>query len=267
MKNEYLHTPQIAHWTGRSLPGQVTLRGAGFVVLGVVWEVVARGLAAPVFPPLSQVGAALGQVLISGAALNHITASLHHIIVGFCAAALIGFVLGVLIAYSSLVHAVVMPVVDSVRPVAALTIFPLLILVLGLGLWSKAFVIFWTAWPAVLLSTVQSIRQVDRALVEAALLDGAARGSLFFRVVLPLASPGVVMGLRIGMGGGWISLVSAEMLGASEGLGYLVLTSSQTFRFPTMYASIILIALIGLAMNAALGWFQHILEEKLCALR
>lgn len=80
------------------------------------------------------------------------------------------------------------------------------------------------------------------------------------------ASPGMVNGLRIGMGGGWISLIAAEMLGASEGLGYIVLTSSQTFDFPTTYAIIILIALIGLGMNAALAGLQYVLEQNVCAL-
>jgi NitT/TauT family transport system permease protein len=159
-----------------------------------------------------------------------------------------------------------MPVVDSVRPVAALTLFPLLIIILGLGIWSKAFVIFWTAWPAMLLATLQSIRQVDQAVREAALLDGAGRWHMLAHIVLPLASPGIMTGLRIGMGGGWISLVSAEMLGASEGLGYMVLSSSQTFQFATMYAAIIIIAITGLLMNSILALVQQMLEVKLCAL-
>jgi sulfonate transport system permease protein len=162
-------------------------------------------------------------------------------------------------------NAIVMPVVDAVRPVAALTVFPLLILILGLGVWSKMFVIFWTAWPPILLSTVQSIRQVDRTLLEAARLDGAGRWALLRHITLPLASPGILTGLRIGLSTGWISLVAAEMLGASRGLGYTILSSSQTFQFPTMYATIILIALIGLAMNAVLAGIQQLMEERVCA--
>jgi ABC-type nitrate/sulfonate/bicarbonate transport system permease component len=197
-------------------------------------------------------------------AWQHTFVSLQHISLGFCLATLIGILLGIAMSQSSVISALLMPVVDAVRPVAALTIFPLLILVLGLGLWSKVFVIFWTAWPPVLLSTVQSIRQVDRSLCEAAQLDGAGRWSRLWWVVLPLASPGILTGLRIGMSAGWISLVAAEMLGASRGLGYTVLTSSQTFQFATMYATIILIALIGLAMNSVLAWMQHMVEEKAC---
>jgi ABC-type nitrate/sulfonate/bicarbonate transport system permease component len=241
------------------------LRATGGVALVLAWELAAHMLASPVFPPLSQVAVALWRFLLSGAAWQHTIASLQHIGLGFCLAALVGGALGVAMTQSRAIYAMVMPLVDAVRPVAALTIFPLLILLLGLGLWSKVFVIFWTAWPPILLSTVQSIRQVDRSLLEAAQLDGAGRGALLWRITLPLASPGIITGLRIGMSTGWISLVAAEMLGASEGLGYTVLTSSQTFQFPTMYATIILIALVGLAMNTALAWIQHSIEERVCA--
>ncbi len=252
---------------GDERPGAYTplLRVGGFMLVGAVWEGAARALATPVFPPLSQVAGALWALLFSGQAWQHTATSLQHIGVGFGLAALVGCLLGLLMTQYSVVDAVVMPLVDSVRPVAALTIFPLLIVLLGLGLWSKAFVIFWTAWPAILLSTVQSIRQVDRAVREAAYLDGAGRWNLLAAVVLPLASPGIVMGLRIGMGGGWISLVAAEMLGSSAGLGYLVLTSSQMFQFPTMYAAIVVIALVGLAMNSVLAAIQHVLEVRVCA--
>ncbi len=241
------------------------LRCIGGLALAALWELAAHLIGSPVFPPLSRVLPALWRFVISGAALHHTVASLQHIALGFCLAALVGFCLGAAMSQSRLVDAVVMPVVDAVRPVAALTIFPLLILIFGLGLWSKVVVIFWTAWPPILLSTVQSIRQVDRAVLEAAQLDGAGRLARLLQVALPLASPGILMGLRIGMSTGWISLVAAEMLGASQGLGYTVLTSSQTFQFPTMYAAILLIALVGLTMNMALAALQYAIEERVCA--
>lgn len=232
--------------------------------MGLLWELAAHIFMSPIFPPLSRIFNALVELLLSGKAQGHIGASLQHILIGFGMATIIGGVFGIAMSQSRVVYTLVMPVVDSIRPIAALTIFPLLILLLGLGLWSKAFVIFWTAWPPILLSTLQSIRQVDTALLEAARIDGATRWRILTRVILPLASPSIVTGLRIGMGGGWISLVSAEMLGSSEGLGYLVLSSSQTFQFASMYAAIMLIAVIGLAMNSVLSGLQHLLEVKVC---
>jgi ABC-type nitrate/sulfonate/bicarbonate transport system permease component len=265
----YLEHRALARAQSLAIPvfqrSQWLLRSAGWLGLALAWEAAAHALADPAFPPLSRVLPALWGLLSSGEAWRHAAASLHHIGLGFALAALLGALFGIAMTQSRLLYAALMPLVDAVRPVAALTIFPLLIVLLGLGLWSKVFVIFWTAWPPVLLATVQSIRQVDPALLDAARLDGAGRAALLRRVVLPLAGPGILTGLRIGMSAGWISLVAAEMLGASAGLGYAVLRSSQTFQFPTLYALIIAIALLGLTMNTALALVQRRLEEHVCA--
>lgn len=210
------------------------------------------------FPPLTIVLPSLAALAASGELLRHAATSLETITLGFTLATAIGFSLGVLIVQVPASRAVIMPVVDAVRPVAALTLFPLLILLLGIGTWSKVFVIFWTAWPAVLLNTAHGLDKVDADVRSAAQIDGAGRLALFRYIELPLAFPMIMTGLRIGLSGGWISLVSAEMLGSSSGLGYSILAYSQTFRFPQMYAVIITIAFIGLAMNVCLSAIQFI---------
>lgn len=183
---------------------------------------------------------------------EHVGASVSIVLCGFLVAAGVGFGAGVGVALSRWFGAVLGPLADAVRGVPALAVFPLIIVALGLGLTSKVFVIFWTAWPAVFLSTITAIRQVDRHVHEAAQLDGAGRYALLVRVTLPLASMGILTGLRVGLSGGWISLTAAEMLGASRGLGYFVLSSSQAFQFPDMYAGVVLIAGLGFAMNRLL---------------
>lgn len=162
------------------------LRLSGFGLLGTAWELSARSMQASVFPPLTHVIPTLWHLVVSGVAWQHISASIQHTSIGFCFAALIGCLLGIGMTQSRIINAIVMPLVDAVRPVAALTIFPLLILMLGLGLWSKAFVIFWTAWPAILLSTIHSIRQVDNSVIEAARLDGGAQWDILWHIILPL---------------------------------------------------------------------------------
>jgi ABC-type nitrate/sulfonate/bicarbonate transport system permease component len=234
----------------------------GFIGLLLAWELAARAYADPALPPLSAIEPALMRMVFGGAAWPEMLASLRHVSIGFALAAIVGVGLGLLLTRFRWLDAVVMPLVDAMRPVAALTLFPLLIIIFGLGLWSKVFIIFWTAWPAILLNTAQGIYDVDDAVIEAAALDGAGRWAILTRVQLPLAAPTIVTGLRIGMSGGWISLVTAEMLGGSVGLGYAILSYSQTFRYPEMYATIILIALLGLAMNALLYGLQRLLDYR-----
>jgi NitT/TauT family transport system permease protein len=239
-------------------------RLVGLFVLLLVWEVSARLFIKSVFfPPITKIAPALFSLIYSGEAIKHAIPSLWRITLGFCLAAVVGITLGVAITQSRTLDTVLGPVIDAVRPVAALTIFPLLILLLGLGDASKVAVIFWTAWPAVLLNTAEGIRRVDYSVKEAAQLDGANRWQLLRHISFILALPAIVTGLRIGMSGGWISLVSAEMLGSSRGLGYSILAYSQTFRFVEMYATVILIALLGLGMNILLAFAQDTVDYKL----
>lgn len=236
------------------------MRISGLLAALALWQIAALTLASPFFPPLSSVLPAMWRMMVDGNAWGHGAVSLRVIIEGFVCAAGAGTLLGVGMAEFPQLHRVLSPVIDAMRPVAALTLFPLIILVLGLGNASKVFVIFWTAWPAVLLNTVQAICDVDSSVLEAACLDGAGPLALLFTIKLPLALPVIMTGLRVAMSGGWISLVAAEMLGSSAGLGHAVLVYSQTFRFPEMYAAILIIALMGLLLNSGLAGMQAALK-------
>lgn len=234
----------------------MTRRLGGLIGLALVWELAARYVANPMFIPFSRILPAWGRLVASGEILEHLRVSLVHVSLGFTVAVMIGFLVAVWMAHSAAVHQIITPLIDFMRPVAALTIFPLVILLLGIGTAGKVFVIFWTAWPAVVLNTYEGLTHVDASVIEAARLDGATDPMLLRYIKIPLASSTILTGLRIGLSGGWISLVAAEMLGSSRGLGYATLAYSQTFRFPEMYAIILTIALAGLGMNVLLSLVQ-----------
>ena len=254
-----LHSHKAARPVG--LPGRLH-RFVGLAVLLLLWQNAALAVQSPLLPPVGAVAAALWRMTLSGELLRHAAASLTTVLLGFGAATVCGVSLGVLMAQSGTLRALLTPPIDALRPIAALAFFPLLILLFGIGQMSKAVVIFWTAWPAVLLSTVQGILAVDAAVVEAAALDGAGRWRVLRHMALPLALPTLLTGMRIGMSGGWIGLVSAEMLGSSAGLGHAVLAYSQSFQFAATYAAIVVIALCGLALNQSLLYVQTTIERK-----
>lgn len=236
-------------------------RSLGIFGLLCAWEVASYFVNSKMFPPISAVIPSFFDLVITGKITPHVFASLTNIGAGYFLAVIAGTAVGILIAESHFAEVVLMPIIDAMRPIAALTMFPLIITVLGLGLKSKAFVIFWTAWPAITLNTIEGLRSVDGQVLEAGLLDGCNEKQLLYHIKLPLSVSMLMTGFRIGLSGGWISLVSAEMLGASAGLGYAILHYSQTFRFPPMYAIIITIALIGLGMNVLLALLQRYLER------
>jgi NitT/TauT family transport system permease protein len=182
------------------------------------------------------------------------------VLLGFLAACVVGILIGVLTARVRVMELVLAPVVDFLRPVPALALFPMFIVLLGVGLRVRVMVTFWTAWPAVALNTFQALRQVDRDVVGAARIDGAGEINLLFKVLFPAGAQTLMTGIRLAMGGAWISVVAAEMLGASAGLGFYVLMRSNGFDFPAMYCGVICIALIGLGFNRGLLGLQKIFD-------
>lgn len=231
----------------------------GFVGFFITWEVTARLVGNPLLVSVADVGPALW-ALRADLAIDTLI-SLRTLFLGYGVAVLVGLAMGIILAKVQPVRLLAMPVLETIRSVAALALFPVLILLLGLGITAKAFIIFWTAWPAILVNTMHGIDQADRKVIEAATLDGAGRRDLLWLIELPLALPTIVAGLRIGASGGWISLVASEMLGSSAGLGFAVLSYSQSFQFPAMYAAIVAIAVTGLLVNSSLSILQSHVER------
>lgn len=238
------------------------LKVLGFVIILGSWEIGARVKNSPIFIPFSKVVETFFKMLFENETWIHIGASVQIILIGFSVASLFAITLGILLFYFNPLKVMFMPVIDSVRGIAALSIFPLLIVVLGIGVSSKSFVIFWTSWPSILLSTMAGLSAVEKGLIEAGMSIGASKWQILWRIQLPIAKQEILTGMRIGLSGGWISLVSAEMLGSSKGLGFYILTSSQSFRFAEMYATIMFVAILGLCMNAVLWVVQKNIDKE-----
>lgn len=235
-------------------------RVAGLVAVVAAWHILSIFANSPMLVGVDRIALAWWGLVRNGVMLTDISISLQRVSAGFCVAAVIGVGIGIGMHRWPWMKAAVMPVVDAFRPVAALTLFPIIILTLGIGEVSKIFIICWTAWPACLLNTYQGLQDVDRSVIEAARLDGASEAQLIAYVSIPLAMQVIITGLRIGLSGGWISLVAAEMLGANSGLGFAVMLYSNSFQFAEMYAVIFTIALIGLGMNLLMARLQLILS-------
>ena len=240
---------------------KIVLQSLGFVILLIIWQIAGEIRASPALPKPTAVISTTWELLAAGTLTPHIVASLEIILLGIGIATVFGFVLGILIFRYENFRLAMLPLMESIRGVAALTLFPLLIVLFGIGTFSRVFIIFWTAWPAVVLSTVNSLK-IDESIVSAARVCGAGEWRIMFTMRLPLASPGILTGIRIGTGGGWIGLVAAEMLGATSGLGYFLLWSAQSFQFERVYAAIIVIAAIGGIMNFGLLKIQRKLNRK-----
>jgi sulfonate transport system permease protein len=224
---------------------------AGFLLL---WQVAAtRGwVSGAVFPPLDQIGVALWQGLASGALLDDIAISLQRAGIAFAAAVAVGIPLGLVMGQLPVVERALDPILQLFRQTSALALYPVFILLLGLGEASKVFVIFWATLFPLLLSTIGGVKQVDHKLIEMARSFGARPLTVFARVILPASVPAIFVGLRLSATTALLLLIAAEMIGANKGIGFQVMNAQFNFQIPLMFAAIFLLAFLGLALNAAL---------------
>ena len=251
----------IRRWVGAGARGFASRYGllAGFVVL---WQVSSmQGWVNPaVFPPLDSIATALWKGFASGALLDDIAISLQRSGLAFGAAVALGIPLGLFMGQIAAVERALDPILQLFRQTSALALYPVFILLLGLGEASKVFVIFWATLFPVLLATICGVKQVDRKLVEMAQTFGAGRLTVFRRVVLPASVPAIFVGLRLSATTALLLLIAAEMIGANKGVGFQVMNAQYNFQISLMFAAIFLLAGLGLAANLVLV----LLQRRLC---
>jgi sulfonate transport system permease protein len=224
-------------------------------LLLALWEGLSRfGVVAPnLLPAPSAVLRALGDLWLSGELPGHIEVTLLRVLLGFLLGTAAGTVLGALTGYSALWRRLLDPTFQALRSIPSFAWIPLFVLWLGIFEASKLTLIAVGAFFPVYLNTMSGIQQVDRKLVEVARMHGYGGAALVRRVLLPATLPAYITGLRGGLGLAWMFVVAAEFMGASEGLGFLLIDGQQTGRPANIIAAVLLFAVFGKASDLALA--------------
>lgn len=243
---------------GYRLFTNITDRGLAIAAFIVVWELLPRlGIVNPAYlSPPSQVIVSIGRLLSTGDLWVHLTKSLQRSLSGLLLAIAAGTLIGLSLGWFKRFEAIVDPLLQLFRQISAFALFPVFILFLGIGEPSKTAIIFWASFWPILLNTVSGVKHVDKLLIDSARSMAASQTYIFFRVVLPAASPSIFTGIRLGGAYCITALVAAEMIGSSAGLGFYILNSQETFQIPDMYAGIILLAFVGLLLNYVLALIE-----------
>jgi ABC-type nitrate/sulfonate/bicarbonate transport system permease component len=185
---------------------------------------------------------------------KHILYSLYRVGLGFAAAVLLGIPVGLWMGWSPRLRRVVNPLVELIRPIPPLAWIPIAILWFGIGMKSAAFIIFLGAFFPILLNTVSGVLAINPIYFEAAQTLNARRKDVFFKVLVPGSIPSIFVGMRIGVGIGWMTLVAAEFTGVRTGygLGYMIMTARDIQRPDEILAGMLVIGLIGYLINGGL---------------
>jgi taurine transport system permease protein len=191
--------------------------------------------------------------------LQHIGASLTRIGVGFGFAAVIGVPLGLAMGGSRWVRGVFSPPIQLYWPVPPLAYLPLVVIWLGIGEAAKITLLALAMFAPIVISAQAGVRAVAPGRIQAAQSLGATRVQIFRYVILPSALPEILTGLRIGIGGGWSTLVAAELVAATRGLGFMTLSAAQFLVTDVVFVGILTIAALATIFLTAL----RLLERRL----
>ena len=189
--------------------------------------------------------------------VEDIAISLQRSGVAYFGAVLFSIPLGLFMGQIPAVERALDPILQFFRQTSALALYPVFILMLGLGEASKTFVIFWATLFPLLLSTIGGVKEVDPKLIEMARVYNATRLTIFRRVVLPGAIPSIFVGLRLSATTALLLLIASEMIGANKGVGFQVMNAQYNFQVPLMFAAILILAVLGLFANYALVFLQR----------
>ncbi|MYS06399.1 ABC transporter permease subunit, partial [Streptomyces sp. SID6041] len=198
------------------------------------------------FPTVVEVAAALGDRIGTEAYWQDLGHSLRRIAVGFLLAAVLGVAAGTAVARSRWAADLLGPLVEVVRPIPAIALVPVAILLLPTNEQGIVFITCAAALFPVLVSTRHAVRALDPVWEEAVLTLGGSRARVLFSVVLPGALPGIFGGLSVGIGVSWICVISAEMISGEYGVGYRTWQDYTVVDYPGVF--------VGMATIGALGW-------------
>jgi taurine transport system permease protein len=236
----------------------------GLACLGL-WAIATHiGWIKPLFlPPPEAILSALGQAWngeLDGAPLGiHVRDSLMRVLGAFGLATLLGIPAGLALGTSRIARGILDPLIEFYRPLPPLAYLPLMIIWFGIGELSKVLLIVLACFAPVALATRSGVLSASADQINAARALGASRAQVLRYVVLPAALPEILIGLRIGMGVGWTTLVAAEMVAAQAGLGQLVLNASNFLRTDVVVMGILLIGLFATLFEVGLRRLEHVL--------
>ncbi len=235
----------------RSAVVRIAWRASSVVLVLALWEGLARsGFVNPrLFPSLAAIGSEFVSLFSSGIIWEHLGATLVRVAGGFSGAAVAGILLGFVMARFAVFGRIFEPFFSATYPVPRVAVYPIFVLAFGLGHLSKIALVFLECLYPIAINTYYGTRAVDRQYVWASQNMGASPRQVFLKVIIPAAAPHIFAGLRIALPIALVIAVITEMIGATEGIGYLVAYAAASLSRAQVFAGVLVIAIVGFALD------------------
>lgn len=193
--------------------------------------------------------------------IQHMMASLRVALTGYLTALVIGIPLGIIMAWNRYVDRFVRPIFDLLKPIPGLAWIPLMIVIFGLGIESKAAVVFMSAVVPCILNAYTGIKQTKEVHIWVARTFGGSRNQMLFRIAIPTALPYIMTGARIALASAWVAIVAAELLGSTRGLGFMIQQSRGIFRTDIIIVGMLAIGISGTILTAILSAVEKVIVK------
>jgi ABC-type nitrate/sulfonate/bicarbonate transport system permease component len=231
----------------------VILGGAAILLTIGVWQAFwAAGKISPLFfSGPSAIAKRFWDALRNGSLASDLEYSGLNFALGFVFAAVAGVVMGVVVGWYQRVSMLLGPFLNAFYATPRIAMVPLIIIWFGIGMWSKVFIVFISAFFPILVNTIGGVRAIDRDLLRCARAYCASDWQIFTSIAIPGAVPFILTGIRQGVALGLIGVVVGEMFGGSQGIGFMVAYGGQTFATDTLFVGVIIIAFAGILLTAA----------------
>ncbi|MGH6768127.1 MAG: ABC transporter permease [Xanthobacteraceae bacterium] len=255
----------LAEVWARSSPWLVTI--ANLTIFFCLWELFARsGMINPLFfPKASSMFEALWTGLtttappgavVSGSIRDHLLYTLTNLAIGLAIACVVGIPAGLLMGGNKYVEKILSPYVWALTSLPRIALVPLFILFLGFGVEMQITIVALSAVFPIIINSWAGVKTTEKSLLSAAKVFGASRRELYVKVVLPYTLPFIISGIQQGIGRGLVGVIIAEIFGGSNGLGYLVNRSADTFDSALMYAVLFVLVVVSLSLIQLTRWLE-----------
>jgi len=240
-------------------PLSTWVSAAVFLVALVIWELLVRlGQIPPLFfPAPSAILSTLLRLLSTGELARHVRATLWRVSLGAVVGASAGYISGLSMGWSRPLRALLDPFLSAIHPLPKIALLPLIMIVFGLGESSKIVAIAVSAFFPMWINTLTGVLQMHPVYFEVAHNYGASVRRLFTGVIVPGSLPWVLTGLRLALNTALLIAIAVELTTAREGLGQLIWFAWQTLRTDELYATLVVIGLMGMAFNRLLEWLMR----------
>ncbi|MDR1608550.1 MAG: ABC transporter permease [Deltaproteobacteria bacterium] len=237
----------------KSLAGFIRSFAIIFIIIAL-WEAFPRfnWIDPFLLPRFSDVVSGFITLLKTGEFFKHFNVSIVRISSGFFGGLCLAIPIGVFMGWFKTFEEYVNPVVEACRNSSVLTLYPIFILLFGIGEQAKIAIIMWGTTWVVLLNTISGVKNVDPVLIKSARSMGVKDLPLLWKVVLPAATPSIITGVRLGASNSILILIAAEMIGSNSGLGFMIFYFEARYAIPEMYSGVIFLALMGVTVHEIL---------------